>query len=75
MYPPGQFAAWNRRRDGQPGRDGRADGQGGQQPGTGPLDTQQPGGTAGPASRYYAQDADLAAEPGYSTLALSLIHI
>jgi hypothetical protein len=26
---------------------------------------------AGPASRYYAQDADPAAEPGYSTLAVS----
>ncbi len=71
MYPPGQFAAWNRRRDGQPGRGGQPADQSGQQPGTGPISTQQAPGAAGPGSRYYAQDADPAAEPGYSTLAVS----
>jgi hypothetical protein len=68
MYPPGQFAAWNRRRDSDPGRGGRPGDQGGQQPGTGPLSTQQ---ARGPAGRYFPQDADPAAEPGYSTLAVS----
>jgi hypothetical protein len=71
VYPPGQFAAWNRRRDGQPGRDGRRADQGGQQPGTGHIDAQQARGAADPAGRYYAQDADPAAELGYSTLAVS----
>jgi hypothetical protein len=71
VYPPGQFAAWNRRRDGQPGGARPAAGQGGQQPGTGPISAQQARDAAGPAGRYYAQGADLAAEPGYSTLAVS----
>jgi hypothetical protein len=69
VYPPGQFAAWNRRRAGQPGRDGQPADPSGQQPRTGPGGTQQAPGD--PAGRYYAQDADLSAEPGYSTLAVS----
>jgi hypothetical protein len=73
VYPPGQFAAWNRRGSGQPGRAGQRAGQGGQPMGTGPNGglSAQPGRPAGAASRYYAEDADPAAEPGYPMLAVS----
>jgi hypothetical protein len=52
IYPPGQFAAWNRRRDGQPGRAGQPGGQDGQLA-TGPASGQhaQPGRTPGAAGR------------------------
>ncbi|MGH3300114.1 MAG: hypothetical protein ACRDOK_00300 [Streptosporangiaceae bacterium] len=73
IYPPGQFAAWNRRRDGQPGRAAQPGGEDGQPVGTGPagIEHAQPPRAAGVAERYYAADADPGNQPGYPVLAVS----
>ncbi len=73
VYPPGQFTAWNRRSDGRPGRTPQPGGQDGQPNGTGPISVQQaqPPPPADGAGRYYTDDPDPAADPGYSMLAVS----
>src|SRR5215472_13281963 len=78
MYPPGQFAAWNRGRDGQarpPASPGQADRA---QPQTGRSDSGQAAWQAPPAagagtgtSRYYERPDGPEGEPGYSMLAVS----
>jgi len=80
LYPPGQFAAWNRHRDALAGRGG----PGGPEVSPTPGDdlappqavTLAPGGesgtsASGPLSRYYARDSDPGLDPGYPTLAVS----
>jgi hypothetical protein len=63
MYPPGQFAAWNRRGQGQ-ATQSAASGQAGQGR---PADPVAGAARAG----YYGRDGEEHAEPGYSTLAIS----
>jgi len=79
LYPPGQFAAWNRHRNGQPRSAARRAGDG--QDGPGPPGRAEPAAdqAAQPAreaanrgaERYYAADADPGTDPGYSALAVS----
>jgi len=77
VYPPGQFAAWNRYRNGQPSSAVRRaiDGQDGLPGRTDPADGQaaQPAREAANRGRerYYAEDADPGSDPGYSVLAVS----
>jgi hypothetical protein len=63
MYPPGQFAAWNRRGQDQ-ATQSAASGQDGQG---------RPAGLVPGAARagYYGRDGEDHTEPGYSTLAIS----
>src|ERR1700685_1681900 len=65
MYPPGQFAAWNRRGPGQ--------GPASQSAATGQADQGRPAELVAGAARagYYGRDGEEHAEPGYSTLAIS----
>ena len=69
MYPPGQFAAWNRRGPGRgpgqpgPGASGAADSDRHQ---LAAADPGHPGETG-----YYGRDAGGHTDPGYSTLAVS----
>lgn len=78
MYPPGQFAAWNRGRHGQarpaaPGQPDRGPGQTGRSD-SGQAAWQSPPSAAGPGagtSRYYDRADSPEAEPGYSLLAVS----
>ena len=72
IYPPGQFAAWNRRGEGDPDRPPQADGEGGPPTGIAPAGAPQAqSARGGRGEQYYAQDADPGNEPGYSVLATS----
>jgi hypothetical protein len=73
IYPPGQFAAWNRRRDGQPGGAVQPGAQGAQPPGSGAAGLQraEPPRPGGAAERYYAEDADPGIQPDYPVLAVN----
>jgi hypothetical protein len=70
MYPPGQFAAWNRGGDGHSRLAGTAGRPDGSEPHGQGWPPGEPGG--GPAGTgYYGRDGDPDSEPGYSMLAVS----
>ena len=67
MYPPGQFAAWNQRAEGQAASPAAADRLAGRRrPRPGPADGGRPAD-----SGYYGRDSGPHTEPGYSVLAVS----
>ncbi len=61
LYPPGQFAAWNR----------RGQGQAGQAATSGPADPGRAADTGSGRAGYFGRDGEEHTEPGYSTLAIS----
>jgi hypothetical protein len=61
LYPPGQFAAWNR----------RGQGQAGQAAASSPADTGRGADTGSGRAGYFGRDGEEHTEPGYSTLAIS----
>jgi hypothetical protein len=70
MYPPGQFAAWNRGSGGHARPAGAAPRPDGAEPyGQGWQPGSAGGGPAG--AGYYGRDSDPDSEPGYSMLAVS----
>jgi hypothetical protein len=70
MYPPGQFAAWNQRGEGQAAGPA-AGGPAGPGPGTGRGPGAADSGGPGADSGYYGRDSGAHTEPGYSVLAVS----
>src|SRR5580700_6195833 len=56
MYPPGQFAAWNR----------RGQGQAGQAAASSPADTGRGADTGSGRAGYFGRDGEEHTEPGYS---------
>jgi hypothetical protein len=72
IYPPGQFAAWNRRGEGLSGRPSQPDGEEGLSAGIAPAGSQLPQpARGGRGEQYYAEDPDPGTDPGYSVLATS----